>query len=95
MRTRVVARLTIISSLFLGLPTEAIAQGGPRTSLPAAHRVSVTVPVIVSLLPPESGSLDQGWRIRTNDPALRRRLQNGAPVVRGVGDTLRVTVTPP
>jgi hypothetical protein len=93
MRIRVVTRPFILSSFILGLSAEAIAQGGPTASPTSAHRVAVVVPTIISLIPPNSP--DQVWQVRTNDPILRRRFQEGAPAVRGEGDTLLVTLTPP
>lgn len=95
MRIRVVARLIVLCSLILGLPAELIAQGGHPARRTAEHRVSVVVPVIVTLLPPEPGSADQAWRVRTNDPNLRKRLQLGIPAARRGGDTLQVTIATP
>jgi hypothetical protein len=95
MKIRVGTRLVILSSFILGLPAEAIAQGGLRAPRTAEHRVSVVVPVILTLLPPDPGSNDRAWRVRTNDPNLRRTLLGGVPAVPGVGDTLRVTIVTP
>ncbi len=96
MRIRVVARLSVLSAFIVGLPAEAIAQGGRRASILVEHRVSVVVPVIISLRPLDPASPDQTWQVRTNDPILRRRLLlAGAPGVRMVGGTLQVTITPP
>lgn len=95
MRIRVGTRLVILCSFILGLPADLIAQGGPHTPRTAEHRVSVVVPVIVTLIPPDPGSSDRAWRVRTNDPNLRRTLVGGVPAVPGVGDTLRVTIVTP
>jgi hypothetical protein len=94
MRRRVIVRVTFLSAFILGIPAGAIAQGGPRASLPARHQVSVVVPVILTLVPPEPGSSARAWQVRTNDPTLRRRLQKGA-TIQGAGDTVRVTLAPP
>jgi hypothetical protein len=95
MRISVGTRLVILCSLIIGLPADLIAQGGPLTPRTAEHRVSVVVPVIVTLIPPGPGLADRAWQVRTNDPTLRRQLLAGVPMVRGAGDTLRVTLVTP
>lgn len=92
MRIRVVAVFIFLSACTFGSWAEVQAQGGPRAPRVVEHRVSVVVPVIITLMPPDSGSPGQAWRVRTNDPHLRKRF---TLPVRSPGDTLRVTLTTP
>ena len=91
MGNRAVTWSSFALALLVGMPAVGEAQGDVRLPTPIEHRVSVMVPVIISLVPPDPASNDRSWRIRSNDPRVRRHLAS----VRRVGDSLRITLVPP